>query len=123
GWRAPGPILKTADAVGTGAFATTGALLAHEAGLEWPAAVILAIITATGGGIIRDVLARELPHVLHAGLNATASALGGLVTVLLLGEDPTGAVLAGGTLATIVTALGHTNRGQLPRLGEREPPH
>ncbi|MCK9486159.1 MAG: TRIC cation channel family protein [Dehalococcoidia bacterium] len=119
GWRAPGPILKTADALGTGAFAPTGALLAYEAGLEWPAAIILAILTATGGGIVRDVLATEVPSVLHTGLNATASILGGGVTVLLI-DDPTVALLAGGAVAATVTGLGHLGWVRMPRLTHLE---
>lgn len=116
GWRTPGPVMKAADAVGTGAFAATGALLAHEAGLGWAATIILAILTATGGGVIRDLLSDQIPQVLHSGLNATASALGGLVTLALI-DDPTLATIAGATAATIVTAIGHTERVRLPRLG------
>ena len=115
GWRAPGPILKTADAIGTGAFAPTGALLAFEAGLDWPAAMILAILTATGGGVTRDLMVREVPWVLHRGLNASASALGGLIT-FALAEDATVALLVGGTIAMTITALGHTERVHLPSL-------
>lgn len=113
GWDAPGPVLKTADAIGTGAFAPTGALLAFEAGLDWPAAAILAILTATGGGVIRDVMVREVPWVLRKGLNASASALGGLVT-FALAEDPALALLVGGAIATVITGLGHTDRVSLP---------
>lgn len=119
GWRAPGPILKTADAIGTGAFAPTGALLAYEAGLIWPAAIILAVLTATGGGVVRDILTIEIPQVLHAGLNASASALGGIVAYVLV-DDPTLALLAGGTVATLVTALGHTGWVSMPRLTARD---
>lgn len=113
GWDAPGPVLKTADAIGTGAFAPTGALLAFEAGLDWPAAAILAILTATGGGVIRDVMVREVPWVLRKGLNASASAIGGLVTFALV-DDPTVALLVGGVIAMVVTGLGHTDRVSLP---------
>lgn len=116
GWRAPGPVMKAADAIGTGAFASTGALLAHGAGLGWPAAIILAIITATGGGLIRDLLADQMPQVLHTGLNATASAAGGLVTLALM-ADPTLAALGGAVVAAVVTGLGHTERVRLPRPG------
>ncbi len=115
GWKAPGPILKTADALGTGAFAPTGALLAYEAGLPWPAALILAVLTGTGGGIMRDVLATRVPSVLHTGLNATASILGGAVTVLLI-ATPTPAVLVGGAVAAGVTAVGHLGWVQMPRI-------
>lgn len=116
GWQAPGPILKAADSIGTGAFAPTGALLAWEAGLDWPAAMILAILTATGGGVLRDMMVRHVPWVLRRGLNASASALGGLLTFALAGEDPTLALLAGGAVAMTITALGHTDRVRLPSL-------
>lgn len=118
GWNAPGPILKAADSLGTGAFAPTGALLAYEAGLQWPGALILAVLTATGGGIVRDILTTNLPQVLHVGLNATASILGGMATVLLI-DDPTTALLAGGVVAMVVTALGHTGRVRIPTLEPR----
>ena len=111
----PGPVLKVADSIGTAAFAPTGALLAHDAGLAWPAAIILAILTATGGGVIRDVLARELPWVLHRGLNASASATGGLATFFLM-DDPTLALLVGGAITLVITLLGHTERVRLPVL-------
>lgn len=120
GWRAPGPILKTADAIGTGAFAPTGALLAYSAGLTWPAAIILAVMTGTGGGIVRDVLTTEVPHVLHTGLNASASALAGAVAYLLV-DDPTAALIVGGLVGVAVTALGHTGWISMPRLSERAP--
>lgn len=115
GWRAPGPILKTADAIGTGAFAPTGALLAFEAGLDWPAAMILAILTATGGGVTRDLMVREVPWVLRRGLNASASAFAGLVT-FALADDPAIALLVGGVIAMTITGLGHTERVHLPSL-------
>ena len=111
----PGPVLKAADSIGTAAFAPTGALLAFDAGLEWPAAIILALLTATGGGVIRDVLARELPWVLHRGLNASASVAGGLATFLLM-DDPTLALLVGGFITLAITLVGHTERVRLPVL-------
>lgn len=116
GWTAPGPLMKTADAVGTGAFAATGALLAREAGLAWPVGLLLAIITATGGGVIRDMLASEVPHVLHGGLNATGAGVGGAVTLAIAGADPTTAALAGGVIGALVTAAGHTGHIRMPAL-------
>jgi len=120
GWDAPGPVMRTADAVGTGAFAVTGALLAREAGLEWPAGIVLAIITATGGGILRDVLAREVPRVLHAELNATAAAAGGLVAVLLAPERLDVAAVAGASVAALISGAGHVGLIRLPALTREE---
>ena len=50
---------------------------ARVAGLDWPAAILLAILTATGGGVIRDLLSDQVPRVLHSEMNATAAACGG----------------------------------------------
>lgn len=120
GRRLPVAILDVADAIGTGAFAATGALLATEAGLDWPATVLLAILTATGGGVLRDVLATRLPHVLQAELNATASAIGGGLAFVLR-RDPTAAVLAGSLVAAAIGIVGHRGWMRLPRLsGEPE---
>jgi len=117
GGRLPIAILDAADAVGIGAFAPTGALLAMEAGLDWPAAVALAILTATGGGVLRDMLTTRLPHVLQAELNATASALGG-ACAFLLRRDPTAALLVGSAVTTAVSLVGHRGWLRMPRLGE-----
>ncbi|MGE5595917.1 MAG: trimeric intracellular cation channel family protein, partial [Hyphomicrobiales bacterium] len=73
----PGWIVALADAAGLGAFAAAGALAAIHADLELPAVLILAIVTATGGGVIRDLLADRVPLVLRSEVNATAAVLGG----------------------------------------------
>ena len=116
GWNAPGLAMKAAGSLGTGAFAVTGALLSLEAGLLWPAGIILAVLTATGGGVVRDILAGEIPQVLHKGLNATGSAAGGAVTLALASTDITIAALAGGIVGMVVTAAGHTERVRLPTI-------
>ncbi|RJQ08578.1 MAG: trimeric intracellular cation channel family protein [Dehalococcoidia bacterium] len=123
GGRLPLAVLDAADAIGTGAFAATGALLATQAGLDWPAAILLAILTATGGGVLRDMLATRLPHVLQAELNATGSALGGGFAFLLR-ADPTAAVVAGSLVAATISMVGHRGWMRLPRLaGESDGRH
>ncbi len=116
GWESPEVIHRAADAVGTGAFGATGALLAAQAGLDWPAALLLAILTATGGGVIRDLLSDQVPRVLHSEMNATAAACGGIVTFILRG-DPTLAAVAGGAVGAVISGLGHTGLLRLPKPG------
>jgi uncharacterized membrane protein YeiH len=76
-WR---PVLVL-DAAGLGLFAVTGATLAAEQGLAAIPAVMVGVVTATGGGVIRDLLAGEAPqvfqqdsvlYVIPAALGATA---------------------------------------------------
>lgn len=116
GWESPEAIHRAADAVGTGAFGATGALLAAQAGLGWPAAVLLGILTATGGGVIRDLLSDQVPRVLHSEMNATAAACGGALTFILRG-DPTLAAVLGGAVGAIISGLGHSGLLRLPKPG------
>src|SRR3954449_2537947 len=64
------------DAAGLALFAVSGAskALAFHAGPV--AAVLLGMLTAVGGGIVRDVLVREIPAVLQTELYAVAALLG-----------------------------------------------
>jgi uncharacterized membrane protein YeiH len=98
----PRPLLATADAVGLGAFAAAGALAGIGADVGLFPVILLAILTATGGGVIRDLLAARVPLVLRAEVNASAAAVGGLVVYLLEPASTGWAALAGAlTAATI----------------------
>jgi len=60
-------IILTLDAAGLALFCVTGAVKASEYGLSVVPAALLGMITAVGGGMIRDVLANRVPVVLEAG--------------------------------------------------------
>ncbi len=66
-----------ADAVGLSVFAAIGSAKAQMHGLGGIGIIMMAAITATGGGLIRDVLVREIPAILRADFYATAALLGG----------------------------------------------
>ncbi|MFC5906739.1 trimeric intracellular cation channel family protein [Streptacidiphilus monticola] len=57
--------VQTLDAAGLGLFCVTGTAKAHDYGLGSVASIALGMITAAGGGVIRDVLANELPSLLR----------------------------------------------------------
>ena len=57
-----------ADAAGLVAFAIAGAHKAMDAELLYLGTVVIAFLSAVGGGIIRDTMTGELPSVLHSGL-------------------------------------------------------
>ena len=70
-------LLTVCDAVGLGAFTVTGAGLALVQ--DNPLLVIvLGVTTGIGGGVMRDVLIREIPLVFHKEIYAVASAIGAL---------------------------------------------
>lgn len=69
--------VMVADALGLGFFAAIGAAKAEAAGANPLVVVLLAALTAVGGGVIRDVLVREIPQVLKSDFYATAALIGG----------------------------------------------
>ena len=70
------------DALGLGLFAVTGATKALQFGLGPVPAILLGTITGIGGGMLRDVLLRQVPTVLREGLYAVPALLGATVPVL-----------------------------------------
>jgi uncharacterized membrane protein YeiH len=69
------------DAIGLSVFAVMGANKAVNYGLGiWPA-VLLGVVTAVGGGTIRDTLVRQIPTVLHSDLYAIPALLAAGITV------------------------------------------
>jgi uncharacterized membrane protein YeiH len=76
-------MLVGADAIGLGVFTFIGAAKGLEAGLGIHGVIISALLTATGGGLLRDILANEVPAVLTREIYASACIVGGLCFVLL----------------------------------------
>jgi uncharacterized membrane protein YeiH len=70
------------DAAGLSLFCVTGAATALQHRVGAPEAVILGAITGIGGGMLRDVLIREIPTVLREGLYAIPALLGATVVVV-----------------------------------------
>ena len=61
------------DAIGLSSFAITGAIIAIESGFNFLSAVMLAFITAVGGGTIRDILINRVPSILVSEFYATVA--------------------------------------------------
>ena len=71
------------DASGLALFCVTGALKAVDYGLGPVPAALMGLVTAIGGGIIRDVLAGRVPVIFEGVLYATPAIAGAGVAVLL----------------------------------------
>lgn len=69
------------DAIGLGLFCVTGAsaALAHHLGAVQ--SIILGAITGVGGGMVRDLLLRQIPNILRTDLYAVPALLGATVLV------------------------------------------
>jgi uncharacterized membrane protein YeiH len=73
------------DALGLGFFTVVGVSLAQEAHLPAVVSVLMGVITATGGGIIRDLLINEIPIVFRHGTTLyTTSAFAGAIVFLVV---------------------------------------
>ena len=77
--RLPKWMLPVLDAVGLAVFVGIGVNKAFNAEAGPLIAVCMGVITGVGGGIIRDVLAREIPMILRTEIYATACIIGGIV--------------------------------------------
>lgn len=69
------------DAIGLSAFTVIGTELACASGHEGSAvfSVAMGVLTAIGGGMVRDVLVDRTPYVLHKHIYALASIFGGIL--------------------------------------------
>lgn len=76
--------LQYLDAVGLALFAIAGAQKAFEYKCNLLVVTILGAITATGGGVIRDVFLSRAPFVFNESVYGTAALLGAFVTGLTL---------------------------------------
>ena len=107
------------DAVGLALFCVTGALKAVEYGLGPVPAALMGMVTAIGGGMMRDVLAGHVPVVFEGNLYATPALSGAVVAVLLDRTDlPVLVVAAAGFSTCLVWRLMALVRGwsaPLPR--------
>ncbi len=75
--------LRVMDAVGLGIFTVIGAKISLSMDASWFAAIMMGIVSGTGGGMIRDVLSGEVPLVLQREIYAVASLLGAALYVAL----------------------------------------
>ncbi|KOY30990.1 TRIC cation channel family protein [Vibrio parahaemolyticus] len=100
-------VLPVCDAIGLAVFVGIGVEKALAYNASGIVAVIMGVITGCGGGIIRDVLAREVPMVLRSEVYATACIIGGIFHTMAvsMGYDHSTALLAG-VISTLVIRLG-----------------
>ena len=107
--RLPWYVLPVADAFGLALFVVIGAKKALLFGTSDMVAVVMGVITGVAGGLIRDVLAREIPMVLQKEIYATACIFGGVLyttsVALELAHIPAMLISMLGVLAVRIPAI------------------
>lgn len=78
-----GKTLLVMDTFGLAIATISGVHLAYEQKTSWLTAIILGVITAVTGGLLRDVLCQVEPVLLHRETIGTSSLMGAIVFVSL----------------------------------------
>jgi uncharacterized membrane protein YeiH len=95
------------DALGLGVFTAIGATLAYQLfGMNFLAMAMAGMVTAVGGGILRDMFVNEIPMVFVKELYASASFLGVVVFyILLISESQIEVATIGSIVVTTMLRL------------------
>ncbi|MFH8613659.1 trimeric intracellular cation channel family protein [Streptomyces sp. NPDC017979] len=85
------------DAAGLGLFCVTGTTKAYEYGLGLTSSAVLGVATAAGGGVLRDVLANEVPSLLRwdRDLYAVPAIVGAAMVALFIQFDALNGLTSG----------------------------
>jgi len=114
-------IFVVSDAIGLAAFGIHGALIGIESGLHGFGVITLSFLTATGGGMIRDMLVNEVPMVLREDFYGSVAFLLAVAVLCLHQVDAIGplsllSAFAGGILLRLVA---RGRRWKLPKVRPR----
>ncbi|MEU0127312.1 MULTISPECIES: trimeric intracellular cation channel family protein [unclassified Streptomyces] len=90
------------DAAGLGLFCVAGTVKAYDYGLGLTSSAALGLATAVGGGVLRDVLANEVPSLLRwdRDLYAVPAIVGAVMVVLCIRFDVLNAYTSGIAVVT-----------------------
>jgi uncharacterized membrane protein YeiH len=107
------------DSLTLGWFAVSGTGKALQYGLAAVPAALMGVVTAVGGGVIRDILIAEVPTVLRREFYAIPAAIGSLIVVLAARIEPAATplafVAAGATTALRLVAVRRDWHANLPQ--------
>lgn len=110
------------DAIGLGVFTAIGATFAYEIyGMNFLAIAMAGMVTAVGGGILRDMFVNEVPMVFVKELYASASFLGVLVFYISLSIDSNLeiATIASIVVTTVLRLVAMKYNWNLPKAREK----
>ncbi len=102
-----GKTLLIMDTLGLAIATASGVQLAHNLNSSWYATIILGVITAVTGGLLRDVLCQLEPVLLHRETIATSSLCGSIafVALIALNVEVSIATITGGVVVVLVRML------------------
>lgn len=112
-----GKTLLIMDTFGLAIATASGVQLAHNFNSPWYATIILGVITAVTGGLLRDVLCQIEPVLLHRETIGTSSLCGATAFVVLvaLNVDTAVSTIIGGVVVVLVRMLSIQFNLNLPK--------
>jgi hypothetical protein len=102
-----GKTLLIMDTLGLAIATASGVQLAHNLNSPWFATIILGVITAVTGGLLRDVLCQLEPVLLHRETIGTSSLFGAIAFVALIefSVASSTATIIGGVVVVLVRII------------------
>ena len=102
-----GKTLLVMDTFGLALATISGTQLAFEQNIEWYSAILLGLVTAVTGGLLRDVLCQLEPVLLHRETIGTSSLMGAITFVVLteLSVANNISAIAGGSVVVLTRVL------------------
>jgi len=106
------------DTIGIGVFTIIGVEKALSNGINTPVAIIMGILTAVAGGVIRDTLINEVPQIFKKEIYATACLVGAVVYIVLkrVGVQPEINQIATILIIIGIRVISVKNKLALPRM-------
>jgi uncharacterized membrane protein YeiH len=77
-------VIAVIDAIGLGAYSVVGVQKSFAAGLSAPAAILVGVTNACGGGLLRDIITREEPLMMKPGQFYVMASILGTCTFVVL---------------------------------------
>ncbi len=112
-------IFVISDAIGLAAFSISGSIVAINAGLNGFGVATLSLLTAVGGGMVRDMLVNDVPTILKSEFYATIAIVVGVCMYIF----ETNGFLNIYTIFTlfvfsfVLRMIAYTKKWHLPKLG------
>lgn len=115
-------LMSLMDAIGLGAFTVIGVQTAWEIGYGPQKFLLLfvGVVTGVGGGVLRDMMAMEMPFIFVKHVYACASLIGAGVCVLLMKYHKSAGMIIGAIVVIVIRLLAAKYKWNLPRITSPE---
>ena len=118
-WIRFGQLMFLFDTVGLGIFTVMGVTTAIDAGFlnNYFLQIFVGILTGVGGGLLRDIMARNLPYIFVKHIYACACLLGSISFILVnsvMGQ--LAAMIVGALMVILIRLLASYYKWNLPRI-------